>query len=265
MRHFDKTLALIAAASILSLGIGTAAIADGTVNSGRAQPPASTTTDLHTDDDVVSDTERDHTIGSGALGRNTGLSGGAMKDTKLGSDKVSLAQDHVVINFKNGQRTLSAADRNKLRTFINAAKARGDIDEIKIAVWSDKEFPATGNELPESDRTLASKRAENLENFLTGQLDVSDVETFNMAEKSNWLARTFNTDEAEIKSLFGAEGGAPIDHDEFQVFKSKGSASKAIVLVRRDLDDMGSQGGAATDGDVHQHPADSSDPNLKTY
>jgi hypothetical protein len=263
MRHFDKYFMLLATASFIC----SAAVADDTTigNSGRGQPTTATSSDMRTDDDVVSDTERDTTIGrrSETLGRDTGLTGRVMKT----EDKTSLKDDNIVLDFKNGQQQLSAAHRNKLRTFINAAKARGEIDEVKIAVWSDKEFPATG-ELSDKDRTLASKRAEHLENFLTDQLDVSEVETFNMAEKSNWLARTFNTDDAEIKSLFGTEGGAPIDHDEFQVFKSKGDASKAIVLVRRDVDEMGSQGGEADDSTVKQHPADSagsSDSDVRTY
>lgn len=135
------------------------------------------------------------------------------------------------LTFQKEQRQLTAAQRNKIRAFIDAAKTQGEIAEVKVAVWSDKPFPTSGADLPKTEQSLAAARGEQIETFLADQLDLIEVEVFNMAEKSNWLARTLNTSQAEMKSIFSMEGGAPMTNRDFQVFKTKGRASKAVLLV----------------------------------
>ncbi len=54
-----------------------------------------------------------------------------------------------------------------------------------------------------------------------------------MAEKSNWLARAFNTQDAELKSLFSKEAAGPITNDDFDIIKENGDAGSVVILIKR--------------------------------
>lgn len=236
MSQLDTKLRLLVTASLLVGGVALA---------NDASHTSSKTSETTNSKATSSGTSSSGTMGSGAASSGTS---GSMTS---GAGKADVA-NNLDLTFKKGQTKLTAAQRNKIRTFIDGAKGRGEIEEVKIAVWSDKPFPTSGADLPETERSLASARAEQIENFLADQLDVSEVEVFNMAEKSNWLARTFNTDEAELKSVFSMEGGAPMSSEEFQVFKTKGQASKAVLLVRHAGDEETSPADSATIPPVHE-------------
>jgi hypothetical protein len=56
-----------------------------------------------------------------------------------------------------------------------------------------------------------------------------------MAEHANWLARTFDTREAELKSIFGKRGTeTPITNEEFHVIKTAGGPSSAVIVVEKE-------------------------------
>jgi hypothetical protein len=69
-------------------------------------------------------------------------------------------------------------------------------------------------------------------------LEVADVDTYNMAEKSNWFARAFNTNDAEVKSLM-TEQDAPknIEPQELTIVQKRGGPRRAVILVEP-LEDM---------------------------
>lgn len=68
-----------------------------------------------------------------------------------------LELDDTVLNFPAGGYNLSELEATKLKNAISEAKAKEKITKIEIAIWSDKEHPATG-ELPKADEKRASER-----------------------------------------------------------------------------------------------------------
>jgi hypothetical protein len=134
------------------------------------------------------------------------------------------------LSFPTGVADLSSDSMAKLKDIV--AKVGADnIERIELAVWSDKAFPKTGDDLSKADRELADKRADKIEEFLKDSLKVSDVKDYNMAETSNWLAKAFRTDDAELKSIFAKEANAPLNREEFNLIAEEGGPSKAVAVV----------------------------------
>lgn len=134
------------------------------------------------------------------------------------------------VSFEAGRSALTAEAKQAMQQLVKDARAKGKVDEIKIAVWSDNPAPRSGEQLAERDKQLAAKRAEAIQTYLK-DLKVGDVDTYNMAERASWLGRTFHTDNAELKEEIGRGGDSPMSTREFQIFKDKGAASKAVLLV----------------------------------
>jgi hypothetical protein len=136
-----------------------------------------------------------------------------------------------VIDFKEGSAEIAQVERQKLRTLVDNAKAKGQIAKVHVAVWSDKSFPKEGQNLAKTDRKLVKMRASNLEKYLEDSLAVSHVEMHNMAERAGFVARNFNKADAELKSAFAKRGAAPMSNEDFQIIKQMGAPSKAVVVV----------------------------------
>src|SRR3989344_4705188 len=144
------------------------------------------------------------------------------------------ATPYEVIVFAEGSALLSDSDKADLRALIRDAEAKGEIDEVTIAAWSDKSLPRQGRSLLLSDRNLAERRAEAISDFLKAETSVTDTDTFNMAESANWLARTFNTEDAELKSIFGKAGSvSPVTKMEFKAIRKSGAPSHSVVVVEK--------------------------------
>ena len=155
--------------------------------------------------------------------------------TSAMSDSVNKTEvPHAQINFSENQAQLSDADKADLRSMIHDAKAKGDISKVVVAVWSDKALPRQGEKLKDSDRELAASRAEAISSFLEDELKV-DVEAYNMAETSHWLARNFHTSEAQLKNVFGRKGAeeAPVTNDEFRLIRDAGGPGKAVIVAEQ--------------------------------
>lgn len=135
------------------------------------------------------------------------------------------------ITFEPGKATLTKDSENKLKSLIKEARATGKIDEVQVAAWSDNPAPRKDENLSKVDRNLADQRAKVVKNYLKRWYKVSDVDTYNMAERSNWLARTFDTNEAEIKSEVANKNKDEMTKDEYKVFKESGQASRVVVQV----------------------------------
>ncbi len=140
--------------------------------------------------------------------------------------------EFAVITFKKGTSELTDSAKEELRSLVREANAAG-IEDIHVAVWSDKSFPKNNVDLPEKDRELASQRIDTLNTYLKDSLEVSDVDSYNMAEKSNFFSRAFNTKDADLKSMF-TEAGAPanVEPQEFVIVQKKGGPSKAVILIQ---------------------------------
>jgi hypothetical protein len=143
---------------------------------------------------------------------------------------------HAEISFAENSAQLSDSDKANLRNMIRDASEKGDISKVTVAVWSDKPLPQQNQKLLDSDRELASSRAEAISSFLQDEMKV-DVQTYNMAENSHWLARTFGTDEAELKSVFGRKGSeeAPVSNEQFRVIRDAGGPSKAVIVAEHKI------------------------------
>ncbi|MES2965293.1 MAG: hypothetical protein V4760_15510, partial [Bdellovibrionota bacterium] len=76
---------------------------------------------------------------------------------------------------------------------------------------------------------------DSIKKYLDDDLALDGVETYSMAEGSNWFARAFNTDEDELKSLYKQQGApSTVDPSEFKIVRAKGGPMKAVILVERD-------------------------------
>lgn len=139
-----------------------------------------------------------------------------------------------VLSFNKGSSDLSEPDKEKLRQIISSVGV-DNISRVEIASWSDKAFPKTGPDLPKADRNLADARADRIKDFLKDETELSmlRMRKYSMAETSNWLARMFRTDEAELKSVFAKEGETPMVRDDFNVIMNEGGPSKAVLVVIR--------------------------------
>lgn len=139
---------------------------------------------------------------------------------------------HTNITFNPGSSLLTDADKASLKKVVEEARKKGTLDQVTVAAWSDKAMPRKGENLMEQDRNLADRRAKAIEDSLKSDFEVTDVKTYNMAENSNWLARTFNTKDAELKSVFGKKGAAtPMRNNEFMLIKEVGGPSEAVVTA----------------------------------
>ncbi|MBY0314748.1 MAG: hypothetical protein K2Q26_04475 [Bdellovibrionales bacterium] len=160
------------------------------------------------------------------------LTGAAMIFTlgvaHAGGDKVVTGS--ATVDFEKGSATLSPSEKQELRDLITSTKAKNKIDKVSIAVWSDQERPVRGD-LSAADRKLADQRKEAIKDAIEGIDDDLSVKAYSMAEGTNWLARTFNTRDAELDSVF-AKKDAEIRREDFKVFKNDGGPSKAVVVLK---------------------------------
>ncbi|MBP7845395.1 MAG: hypothetical protein KA116_11345 [Proteobacteria bacterium] len=135
------------------------------------------------------------------------------------------------IVFDRDTATLSADSKTKLHELIAEAEKKGGIHEVQVAVWSDKALPQTDTELSRQDRSLAHKRAIAIKDYLKKPLKVGDIDIYNMSEKASWLARSFNSSDAQLKEEMARGGKKVMSNEEFQTFKVNGEPSKAVIQV----------------------------------
>jgi len=143
----------------------------------------------------------------------------------LGASKVS------EISFSEGKANLSDEAKDDIRGLVNEAKESGKIDELKVAVWADREYPTKNTKASKGDIDLARKRADAIKDFIKKELDVSDVKTYNMTERPNALQRFLHTPTAKMKKTMETQGAAPRTEEETGFFGTKAKASKAVIMV----------------------------------
>lgn len=134
------------------------------------------------------------------------------------------------VKFDEGKTILSDASKKDLQEIVKSARAKGEIAEIKVAVWSDKEYPTDDQKMPKQDVNLANARAQAVKDYLTKNLAINDVNTYNMTERPNPLQKFLNTSSYETKSTLEASGAAPKKGDEGFLF-TKAQKGKALLMV----------------------------------
>ncbi|MGE4234379.1 MAG: hypothetical protein AB7F43_13715 [Bacteriovoracia bacterium] len=142
------------------------------------------------------------------------------------------------IGFAYGQSDLSYEAKAKLDELMKRARAMANrIDEVRVAAWSDYPLPREGEQLTKVDRELAKKRLRSISTYLKKNLEASYVQSFNMAQRSNWLSRFFETPDAQLKTHFYENSNELMTKEEFRIFRDNGDVSTAVILVmmKRDL------------------------------
>lgn len=241
MKNMNKPVALTVTALFLVSGV---AFAEGTVvppqTSGRTVSESTNSGDTRanmgsTNSDVGGVKPAGENAGAPVAAKDKmGRRGMAHKDMNYEGMMKSIP--HTTISFDTGSAMLSESARASLRDLIKDARATGTIDQVTVAAWSDKTLPMGKTDLAEADRDLAAKRADAISSVLKTELEVGDVDTYNMAERANWLARTFNTRQAELKSIFSKKGAeTPVTNGEFHVIKNEGGPSEAVVVVEKEV------------------------------
>lgn len=142
-----------------------------------------------------------------------------------------------VVTFNNRSAVLTESEKSKIRNLVSTVNV-GDIERVELAVWSDKSLPRAGTELTKADRDLADRRIASINRFLRDEMDISrmKISAYNMAEPANWLARTFRTDDAELKSAFALEYNQPMKREDFNQIYREGAASRAVLVIVPDND-----------------------------
>lgn len=135
------------------------------------------------------------------------------------------------ISFDEGKANLTEGAQNEIRSVINTAKEKGKIDELKVAVWADREYPVKDTKVSKADIDLAKKRADNIKSFIKKELKVGSVNTYNMTERPNALQKFLKTPQETVKSTMEASGAAPRTSEETGMFGQKAKASKAVIMI----------------------------------
>lgn len=135
------------------------------------------------------------------------------------------------VEFVAGSDAVSEASRAELKNIIDDARQKGKIDNIKVLAWSDQEYPAAKTAQSKEEIQLARKRLASLQKYLKGELKITNVDGFNMAERPTKLKEFFNTQDARVKKTTEIAGAAPATDADTGLFGEKGQASKAVIMV----------------------------------
>ncbi len=118
------------------------------------------------------------------------------------------------IDFAKGAYALSEGEKNEIAALIRDARANGEIDEVKVLAWADRDV-ATGNRKATSAEVeLADNRAKAVRSYIREhsyireQMKLKDIDTHNMAESPNFVSRLFKTEDYEMKTGMYDKDGA---------------------------------------------------------
>lgn len=164
-----------------------------------------------------------------------GLSVNAMDSETEKASKALGAEMATEITFDPGQVTLSDSSKSEIRDLIHDARAKGDVEDVKIAVWADREYPMKEKKASKEDVALAAKRGDALKEFIKKEMDIASVNTYNMTERPNALQQFLKTPEAKVKDTLEARGAAPKSNSETGIFGENSKSSKAVIMVYQKL------------------------------
>lgn len=104
------------------------------------------------------------------------------------------------IKFDQNSGEVSSDARSKIKKQYQEAADKGDIKEVQVITWGDKEYPsADKGKLAGKQRELVEKRNEALEKYLSELDQDFEVRLVSMAERPSRLKQFFTTENAEIK------------------------------------------------------------------
>lgn len=145
---------------------------------------------------------------------------------KLGANTVGEVQ------FDVGQTDLSDGAKQDLDELKLEAEQAGNIKEIRVIAWADKEYPPQEQKrYTHEDIRLAEARADKIKSYLKTQFHVKSVITYNMAKRPNLFQEMLNTPSAMIKDTLEKSGAAPHSEKNTGLFAEKSKSSTAMILV----------------------------------
>jgi outer membrane protein OmpA-like peptidoglycan-associated protein len=151
---------------------------------------------------------------------------------------ILVEKDMTVVGFAAGQSVLSDAEKRTLQSLADSVRNEKNLQEIVVAAWSDKEYPASADQkLTVADNNLANARADTVKSALvSGGVPPAKINTHSMATHPGWMAKTFRTKDAKLK---GAVSAKEKDVEDTVVatigkeLRAKGGPGKAIMVVVR--------------------------------
>jgi len=135
------------------------------------------------------------------------------------------------ISFEEGKSSLTEASKEEIKALVASARQSGNIGEVKLAVWADREYPTKDTKASKGDVKLADERAKALTNYLKKDLKVESVSSYNMTERPNALQKFVKTPTEKVKSTMEATGAAPKTESETGIFNQNAQAKKAVLMV----------------------------------
>ena len=147
------------------------------------------------------------------------------------TQKSAVELDHHVVSslaFRAGQQTLTPQAAALIDRAMDEAKARGNIEQVEVAVWSDQEYPGKSHRLPPQQVQLAQERAKNIKDYVQHLQPGVNINVHNMAEQPSALANLLNTPDADLKKKLVTLGIAPTSDQESVI----GRSATALMFVR---------------------------------
>lgn len=134
------------------------------------------------------------------------------------------------VAFNEGSDALTNGSQQNLTDLISRAKSTGQIDEVKIVSWADREYPAeAAKKLAKQERDLANNRNTRIKDFLKNVDRSLDIDAVNMAERPGTLSKLFNTDSAKIKKSLEVAGISQTGSPAY-AFQKAGKSMVMIIL-----------------------------------
>lgn len=141
------------------------------------------------------------------------------------------AAHYTELKFKPGTHDLSAQSKKALEEVVSKAKASGDIKNVKVIAWADKDYPSASQKTLRKDEVrLAQNRAKAIRDYLKHVDSKLSVSEYNMAERPNAWQRLLNTSDAKVKNTL-ASAGLPTTANAME-HPSKASHSLVLVDVK---------------------------------
>lgn len=137
------------------------------------------------------------------------------------------------VTFPEGKKNVDKEARANIKRLFLKAKEKGDIEEVKIVTWGDKEYPGEEQgHLSREQMKLVEDRNDNLESYLE-KLDFDmKVDKFSMADRPEYLERLFSNDDARIKKSL-EEAGIATDGERTDAPEKNGT-SIVMFIVNED-------------------------------
>ena len=145
----------------------------------------------------------------------------------LNNQNQTASHDNIVttLKFEQDGTTLTPEAKADLDKAVSEARARGEIDDVTVAVWSDMAYPAN-HKLPSHQVRLADQRGDQIEDYLAKDLNVSSyrVGVHNMGEKPGFLSDFMKNADPALKDQLEAQGVSAADTTDH--------ASSALVFIK---------------------------------